>query len=126
MDPPKKDDDDDNNNNTPGLIGTYLALTSPNPTLPFVGAGRVFPFHSPWSGALKELLPARASVFCCCRQLRHGCFSILGEAMTQRLRVAILTSMFRQEGDLIGSGRHFQSGDARGKRPVWAGGDWTS
>lgn len=27
----------------------------------------------------------------------HGCFSILGEAMTQRLRVAILTSMFRQE-----------------------------
>ena len=27
----------------------------------------------------------------------HGCFSILGEAMTQRLRLAILTSMFRQE-----------------------------
>ena len=27
----------------------------------------------------------------------HGCFSILGEAMTQRLRIAILTSMFRQE-----------------------------
>ncbi|CAE7810872.1 ABCB1, partial [Symbiodinium necroappetens] len=27
----------------------------------------------------------------------HGCFSILGEAMTQRLRVAILTGMFRQE-----------------------------
>ena len=25
----------------------------------------------------------------------HGCFSILGEAMTQRLRVAILTSIFR-------------------------------
>eukprot|EP00913_Durusdinium_trenchii_P009766 g9174.t1 len=49
--------------------------------------------------------------------ISHGCFSILGEAMTQRLRVAILTSMFRQEGDLIGSGRHFQSGDARGKRP---------
>jgi hypothetical protein len=30
---------------------------------------------------------------------RHGCFSILGEAMTQRLRVAILTSMFRQVGN---------------------------
>jgi len=29
--------------------------------------------------------------------ISHGCFSILGEAMTQRLRVAILTSMFRQE-----------------------------
>ena len=29
--------------------------------------------------------------------LSHGCFSILGEAMTQRLRVAILTGMFRQE-----------------------------
>ena len=27
----------------------------------------------------------------------HGCSSILGEAMTQRLRVAILTGMFRQE-----------------------------
>jgi len=29
--------------------------------------------------------------------ISHGCFSILGEAMTQRLRVAILTGMFRQE-----------------------------
>lgn len=29
--------------------------------------------------------------------ISHGCFSILGEAMTQRLRVAILTSIFRQE-----------------------------
>ncbi|CAJ1374272.1 unnamed protein product [Effrenium voratum] len=29
--------------------------------------------------------------------ISHGCFAILGEAMTQRLRVAILTSMFRQE-----------------------------
>ncbi|CAL1142099.1 unnamed protein product [Cladocopium goreaui] len=29
--------------------------------------------------------------------ISHGCFSILGEAMTQRLRVTILTSMFRQE-----------------------------
>jgi hypothetical protein len=27
--------------------------------------------------------------------ISHGCFSILGEAMTQRLRVAILTSIFR-------------------------------
>eukprot|EP00439_Symbiodinium_sp_Y106_P064608 s2683_g10.t1 len=29
--------------------------------------------------------------------ISHGCFSIVGEAMTQRLRVAILTGMFRQE-----------------------------
>jgi len=29
--------------------------------------------------------------------ISHGCFAILGEAMTQRLRVAILTGMFRQE-----------------------------
>jgi hypothetical protein len=39
---------------------------------------------------------------------RHGCFSILGEAMTQRLRVAILTSMFRQEvSDADGISRFF-------------------
>eukprot|EP00439_Symbiodinium_sp_Y106_P024056 s2066_g2.t3 len=29
--------------------------------------------------------------------LSNGCFAILNEAMTQRLRIAILTSMFRQE-----------------------------
>ncbi|CAE7217756.1 ABCB1 [Symbiodinium natans] len=29
--------------------------------------------------------------------ISHGCFSILGEAMSQRLRIAILTDMFRQE-----------------------------
>ncbi|OLP94424.1 Multidrug resistance protein 1 [Symbiodinium microadriaticum] len=29
--------------------------------------------------------------------ISHGCFSILGEAMTQRLRVALLRGLFRQE-----------------------------
>jgi hypothetical protein len=29
--------------------------------------------------------------------VEHGCFAILGEAMTQRLRVAILSALFKQE-----------------------------
>mmetsp|Transcript_37903 Transcript_37903/g.84730 ORF Transcript_37903/g.84730 Transcript_37903/m.84730 type:complete len:699 (-) Transcript_37903:43-2139(-) len=48
-----------------------------------------------------ELMAIYFVIIGCCSlvgsTISHGCFSILGEAMTQRLRVAILTGMFRQE-----------------------------
>ncbi|CAK9045272.1 ATP-dependent translocase ABCB1 (ATP-binding cassette sub-family B member 1) (Multidrug resistance protein 1) (P-glycoprotein 1) (Phospholipid transporter ABCB1) (CD antigen CD243) [Durusdinium trenchii] len=87
----------------PAVLGALLdGAAMPVCTVALVGS--MDAFFKPDKEEMKAELELMAIIFVIIgvscligSTISHGCFSILGEAMTQRLRVAILTSMFRQE-----------------------------
>ncbi|CAE7260932.1 ABCB1 [Symbiodinium pilosum] len=87
----------------PAVLGA-LADGASMPVCTIALVGSMDGFFNPDKEAMRADLELMAIIFVIigvsnflAATISHGCFAILGEAMTQRLRIAILTGMFRQE-----------------------------